>query len=221
MSGQLSRRCCQRSACWPGDTKRKRVLNNEEEEKYLSAAHQVGDHIAKACKVALQGIRATQRRRKPIEPRDPYVLHDITITLLDCGLLPEECLRLRRENVIDGIIEIHFGKTTNARRQIPMSERVATILRSRLEKHDSQWVFPAPTKSGHAEPSTIKDHHAKAIKLAEIEPFVLYTLRHTCLTRWASHMGRPDTLAFLAAHSDFSTTKRVCSSPSGHGARGY
>src|SRR5579883_3091064 len=35
----------------------------------------------------------------------------------------------------------------------------------------------------------------------------LYTLRHTCLTRWAAHMD-PYTRAYLAGHSDFSTTKR-------------
>jgi len=40
-----------------------------------------------------------------------------------------------------------------------------------------------------------------------LEEFTLYTLRHTCLTRWSAHMD-PYTLAYLAGHSDFSTTKR-------------
>ena len=35
----------------------------------------------------------------------------------------------------------------------------------------------------------------------------MYDLRHTCLTRWSAHMD-PYTLAYLAGHSDFSTTKR-------------
>jgi hypothetical protein len=34
-----------------------------------------------------------------------------------------------------------------------------------------------------------------------------YTLRHTCLTRWAEVMD-PYTLAYLAGHSDFATTRR-------------
>ncbi|MGA2196045.1 MAG: hypothetical protein ABSH40_12320, partial [Bryobacteraceae bacterium] len=34
-----------------------------------------------------------------------------------------------------------------------------------------------------------------------------YTLRHTCLTRWAPHMD-PWTLAYLAGHSNMNTTKR-------------
>jgi hypothetical protein len=43
--------------------------------------------------------------------------------------------------------------------------------------------------------------------MAQLEYLPLYTFRHTCLTRWAAHMD-PYTLAYLAGHSDFSTTKR-------------
>src|ERR1700758_5505601 len=70
-----------------------------------------------------------------------------------------------------------------------------------------EWVFPAPTKSGHIEQSSLKKQHTKACKLADIKAFVLYTFRHTCLTRWAAYMD-PYTLAYLAGHSDFSTTRR-------------
>jgi hypothetical protein len=42
---------------------------------------------------------------------------------------------------------------------------------------------------------------------AEFEGFDLYTLRHTCLTRWAPHMD-PWTLAYLAGHRDMNITKR-------------
>ena len=69
------------------------------------------------------------------------------------------------------------------------------------------WVFPANTRSGHLEKSGLKKQHPKACKLAEVTPFPLYTFRHTCLTRWAAFMD-PFTLAYLAGHSDFSTTRR-------------
>ena len=42
---------------------------------------------------------------------------------------------------------------------------------------------------------------------AKFEAFELYTLRHTCLTRWAPHMD-PWTLAYLAGHRDMNSTKR-------------
>ncbi len=70
------------------------------------------------------------------------------------------------------------------------------------------------------EPSTLKKQHAKAIEQATkilqkqterediaFQGFELYTLRHTCLTRWAPHMD-PWTLAYLAGHRDMNITKR-------------
>jgi hypothetical protein len=70
------------------------------------------------------------------------------------------------------------------------------------------------------ESSTLKKQHAKAIQEATkilhkqtqhddviFQGFELYTLRHTCLTRWAPHMD-PGTLAYLAGHRDMNITKR-------------
>ena len=63
------------------------------------------------------------------------------------------------------------------------------------------------TASGHIEQSTLKKQHSKACELAKVTPFVLYTFRHTCLTQWASILD-PYTLAYLAGHRDFATTRR-------------
>ncbi len=41
----------------------------------------------------------------------------------------------------------------------------------------------------------------------QFQVFELYTLRHTCLTRWAPHMD-PWTLAYLAGHRDMHITGR-------------
>ena len=57
------------------------------------------------------------------------------------------------------------------------------------------------------EKSTLKKQHPKACKLANVAEFPLYTFRHTCLTGWAAYMD-PYTLAYLAGHGDFSTTRR-------------
>jgi len=67
--------------------------------------------------------------------------------------------------------------------------------------------FPADTRSGHIEASTLKKQHAAALKNSGVVPFVLYTFRHTCITRWAKHMD-PFTLHILAGHTDMNTTKR-------------
>ena len=189
----------------PGERRRERVLSGDEESAYLKAAGEIGDSIMEAYGKALEGIRARQRGEQPQNPQDPYLLRDVAVVLLDCGLRPEECHRLRWEHYRGDTIYIPHGKTVNARREIPLSARVCEVLKSR--RGESPWVFPALTASGHMEQSTLKRQHEKACKLAKVPIFVPYTFRHTCLTRWARILD-PYTLAYLAGHSDFGTTRR-------------
>jgi len=192
----------------PGEAHRERVLAADEERRYLEAATALGDALLEAYARALQGIRATKRGEQPIKPQDPYRLRDVAVMLLDCGLRPEECFRLRWAEVRDGAVHILCGKTDNARRRIPLSTRLKAIMDLRREAVTSEWVFPAPTRSGHIEPSSLKKPHHKACKAAGLEPFPLYTFRHTCLTRWAASGMDPWTLAHLAGHRDMTITRR-------------
>jgi integrase len=192
----------------PGEKRRERVLSPKEETSYFEAANRIGDGILKAYGLALKGIRATMRGEEPIKPTDPYLLRDLTTILIECALRPEEAYRLRWDQMRDGSVWITHGKTENARRVIPVPPRAAAVLdMRRTAVAGSDWVFSAPTASGHVEQSTIKKSHVKACKLSGVDYFPPYTLRHTCLTRWAEVMD-PYTLAYLAGHSDFSTTRR-------------
>ncbi len=191
----------------PGERRRERVLSGSEEAAYLRAAQAIGDSILERYTLALEGIRATQRGRQPIKPEDPFLLRDVATVLLDCGLRPEECYRLRWEEVRDGALHIPFGKAASARRSIPLPNRAAVLIEMRKPVANTEWVFPASTKSGHIGQSSLKRRHAKACALAGLEHLPPYTFRHTCLTRWASHMD-PYTLAYFAGHSDFGTTRR-------------
>lgn len=190
-----------------GGRRRERVLSAEEESRYLAAAQTVGEQILESFDAALTGIRATVRGEEPIRPSDPFLLRDATAILFDAALRPEECFRLRWEDIRDGCLNVLYGKTANARRAVPVSPRIAAILELRRSQIQGDWVFPAPTKSGHIEKSSLRKQHAKACTLAGIEPFDLYTARHTALTRWAPHMD-PYVLAKVAGHSDFGTTRR-------------
>ena len=105
------------------------------------------------------------------------------------------------------MIEITYGKTDNARRRIPLSARASSVLEIRRGGDPGPWIFPAPTRSGHIEPSSLQGQHAKACVLGKVAHFPLYTFRHTCLTRLAPFMD-PWTLAYLAGHRDMSVTKR-------------
>ena len=191
----------------PGERRRERVLSPAEEIAYLQAAQTIGEKILDAYARSKKGIRATQRGQRPTEPEDRFRMRDVASILLDCGLRPEECYRLEWEQIRGGGMHIPFGKTENARRSIPLTNRVAALLDVRKSTSTSRWVFPAPTESGHIEQSSLKKPHAKACRIAGIEYFPPYTFRHTCLTLWSAYMD-PYTLAYFAGHSDFATTRR-------------
>jgi integrase len=84
-----------------------------------------------------------------------------------------------------------------------MTPRVRSILKSRWEiagKPAEGWIWPAPTRSEHLEPSSLKKQHSKAIKVSKVRLFVLYSLRHTFLTRLGESGCDTSTLARTYLH---------------------
>jgi integrase len=168
----------------PGEPRRERVLTPDEALRYLSASS---------------------------EP-----LASVATVLIDSGLRPEEGFRLRWEyvNFVNGrygTLLVPNGKTASARRVVPMTPRVRAILEDRWVqdgKPEEGFVFKASTKSGHVEPSTLRGQHRKAIKLAGVRPFVLYTLRHTFLTRLGESGCDVWTLCRIAGHSSIAISAR-------------
>jgi len=146
----------------------------------------------------------------------PLLLADVATVLVDSGMRPEECFRARWGNVTwgngrHGSILITHGKTKAARRSLPMTLRVRAILERRWEeakKPQDDWIWPAPTKSGHVEPSTLKKQHRNTIKASKLSPFVLYSLRHTFLTRLGASGCDVWTLARIAGHSSLAMSYR-------------
>lgn len=125
------------------------------------------------------------------------LLHAVAVIMLDCGPRPDETHRLRwKQNIRHRAVEIHTGKTGGARRTVPTTERVEAVL-AKLSR-ESEWVFPAQTKSGHITADTYKKHHARAS--SSLPEFVPYSLRHTCITRWAKAGMSVPTLKYLAGH---------------------
>jgi len=168
----------------PGERHREHVVSFEEEAKYLVAA---------------------------AEP-----LASVAGVLVDTGLRPEECFRMRWEaiswvNGRHGTMLVTHGKTAAARRVLPLTPRVRAVLEARWEsakKPEEGWVWPAPTRSGHLEPSSVKKQHTKAIKGSNVRPFVLYSLRHTFLTRLGESGCDTWTLARIAGHSSIAISAR-------------
>jgi integrase len=167
-----------------GESRRERVVTPNEEERYLAAA--------------------------------PSTLASVATVLADTGLRPDECHRLRWEDITwtngrNGTLLVTRGKTSAARRVLPMSPRLRAMLEARWEaagKPFEGWLWPAPTKAGHINHSTLKKQHKKALKVSGVRPFVLYTLRHTFLTRLGASGCDAWTLARVAGHSSVSVSSR-------------
>jgi integrase len=107
----------------------------------------------------------------------PEPLASIAAVLSDTGTRHEECFRLRWENVtwLNGrngaLLGIH-GKTAAARTVIPLTPRVRSVLelqREKAGKPEDGWVWPAPTSSGHVEPSSLRKQHAKTFSIIAVE----------------------------------------------------
>ncbi|MGA9143540.1 MAG: site-specific integrase [Candidatus Acidiferrales bacterium] len=177
-----------------GERHRERVVSHAEEAKYLAAA--------------------------------PEPVGSIAAVLCDTGLRPEECFRLCWESITwangrHGTFLVTHGKTTAARRVLPMTPRVRNIMETRWKiagGPSEGWVWSAPTRSGHVESSSLKKQHAKTFKtIAEqaaknnvkpVRPFVLYSLRHTFLTRLGESGCDVWTLARIAGHSSIGVSSR-------------
>ena len=168
----------------PGERHREHVVTFEEEVRYLAAA--------------------------------PEPLASVAAILIDTGTRPDECYRLQWESVTwtngrHGTILVTHGKTAAARRVLPLSQRARNILQSRWEataKPAEGWIWSAPTRSGHFEKSTLKKQHKTALRLSRVRPFVLYSLRHTFLTRLGESGCDAWTLARIAGHSSVAISAR-------------
>jgi integrase len=146
------------------DGRRERVVSDDEFERYLTSA--------------------------------TPLLAEVAIVLHDTGLRPDECHRLDWADINfttgrHGAMLIRCGKTKAARRRLPLTARVRTVLAKRWEEHgrpEEGWIFETATKTGHIDHSTVKKAHRKALKLSRVRPFLLYNLRHSFATRIAPHV---------------------------------
>jgi integrase len=117
-----------------GEGNREFVLNHADEEAYLNAC--------------------------------PQPLWDIALTILDCGLRTGEVLNLEWCNVHlepapgarYGYIHIADGKSKNARRNVPVTDRVARMLMGRSLESKSAYVFPSETGRPYRVTSIDHDH---------------------------------------------------------------
>ena len=137
-------------------------------------------------------------------------LRDVVLIIQDGGMRPAEVFRMLIENINWQRKEyfVPDGKTKNARRFVPLSERVLDALQQRVAGRTSGWVFPAKrSRSGHIE--TVNKQFIEARNKAGLPPdLVLYSARHTFCTYTLEETGNLAALMKVAGHGDVKTAMK-------------
>jgi len=125
-------------------------------------------------------------------------LRDVAILMLETGLRIGEALRLEWPDVtLDpingarfGFLRVREGKSKNARRIVPLTDRAAAMLRLRWDSNSASVVFA--NREGRPYLGTTLNHlhrdafapkvNGKRVPIF-VGDFVLHSLRHTMLTR--------------------------------------
>src|SRR6516165_11720290 len=144
----------------------------------------------------------------------PQPLYDLAVLVLETGLRIGEALSLDWPDVSleplpgarFGYLRIRSGKSKKARRNMPLTDRAASMLRAR--QNGTALVFP--NDDGHPYLVTSIDHlHAKARKALKLpKDFVVHSLRHTMLTRLGESGVDAFTIMRIAGHSSVLISQR-------------
>jgi integrase len=170
------------------DNGQTRVLSFDEQEQYLAAA--------------------------------TTLLRDVATPMLETGMRPEEVYTIRPENVNlpAGFLLIPFGKTKAARRRVPLTTTVKSVLARRMAGLETPFLFPCATAPTRPVPK-VNNAHDRAVKASKVATFRLYDLRHTWATRAAQSGIDLVTLASLLGHSKINMVMRYAHPTQEHQAR--
>lgn len=153
----------------------------------------------------------------------PQPLHDLAVLMLETGLRIGEALHLEWSDVTlqalkgsrFGFIRIREGKSKNAKRIIPLTDRASALLSDRRNTRTSPFVFG--NREGQPYVGTSINHLHQAVcnpkvngKRKRIFPrdFVLHSLRHTMLTRLGESGVDAFTIMRIAGHSSITVSQR-------------
>jgi integrase len=146
----------------------------------------------------------------------PQPLHDLALLILETGLRIGEALALEWPDVSlealpgarFGYLRVRDGKSKNARRTIPLTDRAAAMLRSRKAASMSALVF-ANRDGGRYLVTSINHLHQKARTALKLpSDFVIHSLRHTMLTRLGESGVDAFTIMRIAGHSSITVSQR-------------
>jgi integrase len=143
--------------------------------------------------------------------------------MLETGLRIGEALHLEWADITlapvngarFGFLRVREGKSKNARRVIPLTDRASAMLRERLESKASGFVFA--NREGQPYLGTSINHLHRDACSPKIEgkrrplfsaDFVMHSLRHTMLTRLGESGVDAFTIMRIAGHSSIVVSQR-------------
>ena len=153
----------------------------------------------------------------------PQPLRDIAVLMLETGLRIGEALNLEWADITlkpvngarFGFWRVLEGKSKNARRIIPLTDRASALLDGRFQSKTSPFVFA--NKMGKRYLVTSINHLHRDVSAPEIDgkripifspDFVMHSLRHTMLTRLGESGVDAFTIMRIAGHSSIVVSQR-------------
>jgi len=139
-------------------------------------------------------------------------LREAATLMLECGLRPEECVSLRKADVTEESIFIRTGKTKNARRVLPVTDRARHAIQTLFDLWPkSEWLFPGKKEGRHYTREALEHAHAR-VRNANPDQFprelVPYSCRHTYGTRLAESGAQAWEIQRLMGHHSISVSEK-------------
>ncbi len=139
----------------------------------------------------------------------PDPLRDVAALILETGLRLGEALNLTWPDISEGKLHVLKGKSKKAQRSITLTAIATGILQRRKLTSTVKWIFPNEAETGPAINTTLGHQHARVRDRLHLhEEFVLHSLRHTALTRFAASGMDVFTLKRVAGHASVVTSER-------------
>jgi integrase len=153
----------------------------------------------------------------------PRPLNDIAVLMLETGLRIGEALHLGWADITlapvngarFGYLRVREGKSKNAQRAIPLTDRAAAVLQERFAVKTTDFVFA--NRDGKPYLGTSINHLHRNAVAPKVEgtrrplfptDFVMHSLRHTMLTRLGESGVDAFTIMRIAGHSSIVVSQR-------------
>ncbi len=161
------------------NNKQRRILEKEEEKRIFEAIEK--------------------------NPKEFEFLRDILIFALQTGARKSNVLNVEWKHIDFKDKYVKFLKTKSGKAyEVPMTNKLETMLKKRLTVSDSPYVFPNPATG--LPYKDIKKSFKSLMKAANVENFTLHCCRHSVITTIIAKTGDITAAQEIAGHSKISTT---------------